>query len=90
MQSYETTILSCFDVGYRKFIEKGIIMPKLKTNKSAAKRFKITKTGKLKKRSAKRGHILGKMTRKAKRNLRKSSYVSDVDAKKIRRLLPYG
>jgi len=65
-------------------------MPKLKTNKSAAKRFKVTKTGKLKKRSAMRGHILGKMTRKAKRKLRQSSYVSDVDAKKIRRLLPYG
>ena len=65
-------------------------MPKLKTNKSAAKRFKVTKTGKLKKRSAKRGHILGKMTRKAKRKLRRSSYVSAADAKKIRRLLPYG
>jgi len=65
-------------------------MPKLKTNKSAAKRFKKTKTGKLKKRSARRGHILGKKSRKAKRNLRKSSYVSNADAKKIRRLLPYG
>ena len=65
-------------------------MPKLKTNKSAAKRFKTTKSGKLKKRSANRGHILGKMTRKAKRKLRQSSYVSDADAKKIRRLLPYG
>lgn len=65
-------------------------MPKLKTNKSAAKRFKITKSGKLKKRSANRGHILGKMSRKTKRKLRKSSYVSDADAKKIRRLLPYG
>ena len=65
-------------------------MPKLKTNKSAAKRFKITKSGKIKKRSAKRGHILGKMARKTKRKLRQSSYVSDVDAKKIRRLLPYG
>jgi len=65
-------------------------MPKLKTNKSAAKRFKITKTGKIKKRSAKRGHILGKMTRKSKRKLRHSSYVSSVDAKRIRRLLPYG
>jgi large subunit ribosomal protein L35 len=65
-------------------------MPKLKTNKSAAKRFKVTKSGKLKKRSARRGHILGKMTRKAKRKLRKSSYVSHADAKRIRRLLPYG
>ncbi|MBZ0167307.1 MAG: 50S ribosomal protein L35 [Candidatus Omnitrophica bacterium] len=65
-------------------------MPKLKTNKSAAKRFKVTKSGKLKKRSAGRGHILGKMSRKAKRKLRKSSYVSGADSKKIRRLLPYG
>jgi large subunit ribosomal protein L35 len=65
-------------------------MPKLKTNKSAAKRFKITKTGKLKKRSARRGHILGKMSRKAKRNLRRSTYVSNTDAKRIRRMLPYG
>ena len=65
-------------------------MPKLKTNRSAAKRFKITKSGKLKKRSANRGHILGTMSRKRNRNLRKSSYVSDADVKKIRRLLPYG
>jgi len=65
-------------------------MPKLKTSKSAAKRFKISKTGKIKKRSAKRGHILGKMARKTKRKLRQSSYVSEADAKKIRRLLPYG
>jgi len=65
-------------------------MPKLKTNKSAAKRFKKTKTGKLKKRSAMRGHILGKMSRKRKRKLRQGGFVSEHDAKKIRRLLPYG
>lgn len=65
-------------------------MPKLKTNKAAAKRLRRTKTGKLKKRSANRGHILGKMSTKRKRKLRKSGYVSEADAKKIRRLLPYG
>ena len=65
-------------------------MPKLKTNKGAAKRFKITKTGKIKKRTAGRGHILGKKTRKRKRHLRKSGYLSPQDAKKMRRLLPYG
>jgi large subunit ribosomal protein L35 len=65
-------------------------MPKLKTNKSAAKRFKITKTGKWKKRRARRGHILTKKSPKAKRKLRKSSYVSSADLKKIRKLLPYG
>ncbi len=65
-------------------------MPKLKTNRSAAKRFRTTKTGKLKKRSAGRGHILGKMSRKRKRQLRASGYVSSADEKRIRRLLPYG
>jgi large subunit ribosomal protein L35 len=64
-------------------------MPKLKTNRSAAKRFRITKSGRLKKRSANRGHMLGKKTRKRKRQLRQSTYVSGADAKKIRKILPY-
>jgi large subunit ribosomal protein L35 len=65
-------------------------MPKLKTNRSAAKRFRRTKTGKIKKAKAGRRHILGKKSRKRKRRLRKSSYVSKRDEKQIRRLLPYG
>ena len=65
-------------------------MPKLKTNKGAAKRFKRTKSGKLKKVTAGRRHILGKKTRKRKRKYRKNDYVSRADEKKIRRLLPYG
>ena len=65
-------------------------MPKLKTNRSLAKRLRFTKTGKLKKRKANRGHILGKKSRKRKRKLRQSSYLSKGDAKKLRRLLPYG
>ncbi len=64
-------------------------MPKLKTNRSAAKRFKKTKTGKLKKRSAGRGHILGKKKRKRKRQLRKDGYLSSGDEKKIKKILPY-
>jgi len=64
-------------------------MPKLKTNKSAAKRLRRTKSGKFKKRSAQRGHILSKMSSKAKRKLRRNSYLSKADAKKIRRLMPY-
>ena len=70
--------------------KKGKEMPKLKTNRSAAKRFKITKKGKIKKRKAGRGHILGKKTTKRKRKMRKSSYLSKADTKRIRRLLPYG
>ena len=65
-------------------------MPKLKTNKSAAKRLRRTKSGLLKKRNAGRQHILGKKSRKRKRQLRKAGYVSQSDAKRIRRLLPYG
>jgi len=65
-------------------------MPKMKTNKAAAKRFKITKNGKIKKVAAGRRHILTKKTRKAKRRLRHSTFLSPVEAKKIRRLLPYG
>ena len=63
---------------------------KLKTNKSAAKRLRMTKSGLLKKRNAGRQHILTKKTRKHKRQLRKDGYLSLSDAKRIRRLLPYG
>ena len=65
-------------------------MPKLKTNKAAAKRFKITKSGKIKHRKAGRGHLLTKKSRKRKRNLRKANYLSASEMDKMRRLLPYG
>ena len=65
-------------------------MPKLKTNKGAAKRLRFSKWGKLKKRNAGRQHILSKKTRKRKRHLRKAGYLSATDMKRIRRLLPYG
>lgn len=64
-------------------------MPKIKTNRSAAKRFKRTKKGKLKKRKSGTGHILGKKGRKRKRKLRKGSYVSKTDEKRIKKLVPY-
>jgi large subunit ribosomal protein L35 len=65
-------------------------MPKLKTNRAVYKRLRLTKSGKLKKRSAGRSHVLGKKSRKRKRHLRKNSYLTKMDAKKLRRLLPYG
>ena len=61
----------------------------LRTNRSVAKRFRRTKSGKFKKRNAGRGHILRKKTRKHKRQLRATGYVSSVDEKQLRRLLPY-
>ena len=65
-------------------------MPKLKTRKGVAKRFKITKSGRIKKRSANRGHLLSKRSTKRKRRLRKGCYVDATQEKMIRRLLPYG
>lgn len=65
-------------------------MPKLKTRKGVAKRFKFTKSGKIKKRSANRGHLLSGRSTKRKRKLRKGGYVSVTQEKMIRRLMPYG
>lgn len=63
-------------------------MPKMKTNRAAAKRFRRTATGKLRRRKAYRSHILTKKSAKRKRNLRKPTLVSKADAKRINRLLP--
>ena len=62
---------------------------KLKTNRAAAKRFKATGTGKLKRSHAGMAHILGKKSQKRKRNLRKSGTVDKSNEKQMKRLLPY-
>lgn len=64
-------------------------MPKLKTRRSLAKRFKISKTGKIKRQKASRGHLLAKKSRKRKRQLRKSGLVAKADKKVVQILLPY-
>ncbi|MBL7092161.1 MAG: 50S ribosomal protein L35 [Candidatus Omnitrophica bacterium] len=64
-------------------------MPKIKTRKAFAKRFKITKKGKIKRQRAGRGHLLAKKSRKRKRRLKKSALVSRADKKAIRMLMPY-
>jgi len=64
-------------------------MPKMKTHKSSAKRFKISKSGKILRSKAYKSHILTKKTAKRKRNLRKSTEVSSADTKKVKKLLPY-
>ena len=65
-------------------------MPKMKTRRSVAKRFKTTGKGKIKRGHAFRSHILEKKSPKRKRNLRKSGQVSDSDSKKIRKGLGIG
>jgi large subunit ribosomal protein L35 len=62
-------------------------MPKMKTNRSAAKRFKKTATGRLKRGRQNRRHILTKKSPKRKRQLRKAALVSKADEKRMKRLL---
>jgi large subunit ribosomal protein L35 len=64
-------------------------MPKMKTHRGAAKRFKKTGTGKLKRAKAFKSHILTKKSSKTKRNLRKAGYVSKTQEKTMKKLLPY-
>jgi large subunit ribosomal protein L35 len=62
-------------------------LPKIKTNRAAAKRFRKTGGGKLKRSKAFRKHLLGKKSAKRKRNLRKPGLVDKADQARIKRLL---
>ena len=64
-------------------------MPKMKTSRSAAKRFKATGTGKLKRNQAYKRHILTKKTAKKKRNLRKPAITDATNVKNMKKILPY-
>ncbi len=64
-------------------------MPKLKTKKAAAKRFKVTGTGKIKRFKANKQHILGKKSSKRKRKLRHSTLVDKSNMRQMKRVLPY-
>ena len=62
-------------------------MPKMKTHKGAAKRFKVTGSGKIVRVKAYKGHILTKKNAKRKRRLNEQAEVSSADKKKVKRLL---
>ncbi len=64
-------------------------MPKMKTNRGAAKRFKTTGTGKIKRSKAFSSHILTKKSTKRKRGLRQADLVDASNAKSIKKILPY-
>ena len=64
-------------------------MPKIKTHRGAAKRFSLTKLGKIKRGKAYKSHILTKKSTKRKRNLRQVGYIADMEAKYIKMLSPY-
>ena len=63
-------------------------MPKMKTNRAAAKRLKRTGTGKIKRMRANKSHILTKKSTKRKRRLRTATLVAKADEKRMSRLLP--
>lgn len=64
-------------------------MPKIKTNRGAAKRFKSTGSGKIVRHKAFSSHILTKKSTKRKRHLRKSTVVDSTNLKQIAKLIPY-
>lgn len=64
-------------------------MPKMKTSRSAAKRFKVTGSGKLVRNKAYKSHILTKKSQKRKRNLRKQAVVDQTNVKSMKKILPY-
>ena len=64
-------------------------MPKMKTNRGAAKRFRVTGTGKIAYSKSNANHILTKKTTKRKRGLRKSHMVDKTNTAMVKRLIPY-
>jgi len=62
-------------------------MPKMKSKRGAAKRFRVSASGKIKRHSSHHTHILTKKSTKRKRNLRKESMVSDADSSRVHRML---
>ena len=64
-------------------------MPKMKTNRGAAKRFKVSANGKIKRNKAYKNHILTKKSTKRKRGLRHAGLVSDGDYARVRAMIPY-
>jgi len=64
-------------------------MPKMKTRRAAAKRFKITGSGEFKRSKAFKRHILEKKSPARKRNLRKAGLVSKHDHERVSKMLPY-
>lgn len=64
-------------------------MPKIKTNRAAAKRFRVTGSGKVKRNKGFKSHLLSSKGKKRKRRLRQGTLVSAVETKNIRQLIPY-
>ncbi|HEU4341320.1 MAG TPA: 50S ribosomal protein L35 [Candidatus Binatia bacterium] len=64
-------------------------MPKMKSNRAAMKRFRVTASGKIKRSKGFKSHLLSSKGKKRKRRLRQATLVSSVESKNIRKLIPY-
>lgn len=64
-------------------------MPKLKTHRGAAKRFKLTRTGKIRFKRANKRHLLEHQSAKAKRHLRPAGLIAKADKRAVRQMMPY-
>ncbi|MEE9464140.1 MAG: 50S ribosomal protein L35 [Candidatus Neomarinimicrobiota bacterium] len=62
-------------------------MPKMKTRRGAAKRFKVTGSGKIRRHKANKSHLLSKKTSKRKRRLRKSTILTGVEVKRVKKMI---
>jgi large subunit ribosomal protein L35 len=80
----------CCRAGRLIYRKRSLEMPKLKTHKGAAKRFRLTATGKIKRGHSHARHILTKKTNKRKRHLDIDALVSEGDQKRVEAMLPYG
>jgi large subunit ribosomal protein L35 len=65
-------------------------MPKMKTKKAVKKRIKITGGGKLKRAKGNKSHLMRKKSSRRRLSLKEGAYVSDVESKKVKKMLPYG
>ena len=80
-----TLVIKKFDIE----ISQEEIMPKMKTHRGAAKRYKVTAGGKIKRARCNKNHILNGKPRKRKRNLRHGGFVDATREKSIKKMLPY-
>jgi len=81
--------MAVFSLGLYEILQWRIIMPKMKTNRGAAKRFKTSGSGKIVRNKAFSSHILTKKSTKRKRNLRKSTVLDSANLKNVKRMIPY-
>jgi len=88
-QAFKTVASASYEVSARPGGTEGGVMPKMKTNKAASKRFRVTGSGRVKRSKAGGNHGMQEKSRKRLRRLRKNDMVDKTMQKHVKRLLPY-